>query len=123
QLNFLDRPGAVSGLAPVPGKTLELFSSVISRSCPVEIPGRKKKAPGTNFAEVEYSLLDFLRKNGPSEAEKIASDLLLPGPEILRHLEMLGHAGFARREGEEGALRYSITEEGAKFLREKEGSR
>lgn len=122
QLNFLDRPGAVSGLAPVPEETLERFSSVISPSCPVEIPGRKKRDPGTNFAEVEFSLLNLLRKNGPCDAEKISADLLLPGPEIQRHLGMLCSAGFARTGRKEQALFYVLTEAGAKFLREKEGS-
>lgn len=121
QLNYLDRPGAVCGLAAVSGETLDLFSSVISKSCKVEIPSRKNKAPGTDFARIEFEMLSLLRENRPVEIAALAEKMELPETECVRHLRQLRKAGFAEEifdaAGQGGFFR--ITETGKDFLQEK----
>lgn len=122
QLNFLDRPGVVVGLAPVPEATLELFSSALSKVCKVEIPSGKNRTPGTDFARVEFEMLAFFGENEKMCVAALAEKMGLAQTECVRHLQQLRKAGFAEEvydsaTGQGGSFR--ITEEGRSFLRKK----
>lgn len=121
QLNYLDRPGVYADMQSVSEEVLELFYSVLSPCRPVEIPVRKNTSSGTNFAGIEFEMLEVLQKNGKENIEGLSRSLDLPETECVRHLRQLRKAGFAEEffdiQGQGG--NFLLTEKGTAFLQGK----